>query len=118
MTRALSSSTVVCAVSGDVDLRTAPRLRDRLVAQLRPAGPDLVADLGDVGFLGAAGLTALVAARSAADACGVRFCLVARTRPVLRPLAVTGLLLAFDVYVHVDDAPARGAPPDHRLPRS
>ncbi|MEJ2854233.1 MULTISPECIES: STAS domain-containing protein [unclassified Saccharothrix] len=118
MTRTLSSSTVVCAVSGEVDLWTAPRLRDSLVAQLRPAGPDLVADLGEVGFLGAAGLAALVEARSEADAFGVRFCLVARTRPVLRPLAVAGLLLAFDLYVHVDGVPARAAPPGHRLPGS
>ncbi|MER5261822.1 STAS domain-containing protein [Actinosynnema sp. NPDC002837] len=118
VTRALSSSTVVCAVSGEVDLWTAPRLRDRLAEQIRPAGPDLVADLGEVVFFGAAGLTVLVEARSAADAAGVRFSLVARTRPVLRPLTITGLHLVFDVYAHVDGVPARGGPPHHLLPRS
>ncbi|MEV8444072.1 STAS domain-containing protein [Actinosynnema sp. NPDC051121] len=117
-TRALSSSTVVCAVSGEVDLWTAPRLRERLAKQIRPAGPDLVADLGEVVFFGAAGLTVLVEARSAADASGVRFFLVARTRPVLRPLTVTGLHLVFDVHAHVDGVPARDGPPHHRLSRS
>lgn len=117
VTWALSSSTVVCAVSGEVDLWTAPRLRDRLVEQIRPAGPDLVADLCGVGFLGAAGLTVLVEVRASAEASGVRFSLVARTRPVLRPLAVTGLDLALDVYAHLDGVPARDERPDHRLPR-
>ncbi|PSL57025.1 anti-anti-sigma factor [Saccharothrix carnea] len=118
VTRTLSSSTVVCAVSGEVDLWTAPHLRDRLVEQIRMAGPDLVADLGGVGFLGAAGLTVLVEVRSAAEASGVRFSLVARTRPVLRPLAVTGLHLVFDVYTHVDGVPGRGELQDPRLSRS
>lgn len=110
-TRALSPSAVVCAVSGEVDVWTAPLLRDRLVEHIRPAGPDLVADLAGVGFLGAAGLTVLVDLRAVADASGVRFCLVARTRPVLRPLTVTGLRLAFDVYPHVDEVPVPGGGP-------
>jgi anti-anti-sigma factor len=105
---------VVCAVSGEVDLWTAPELRDRLFAQLHPAGPDLVVDLGEVSFLGAAGLGVLVEVQVAADAFGVGFCVVASTRPVLLPLAVTGLDLAFAVYPHVDRVPVRGGVPGQR----
>ena len=106
VTRSLSPSVVVCAVSGEVDLWTAPRLRDSLFAQLHLAGPDLVVDLGDVGFFGAAGLNVLVEGQTAAHAFEVGFCLVARTRPVLLPLNVTGLDVAFDVFPHVDHVPA------------
>jgi anti-sigma B factor antagonist len=118
--RSLSPSALICAVFGEVDSWTAPRLRDRLVAQVHVGGPDLVVDLGEVGFLGAAGLGVLVEVKIAAEASGVGFCLVARTRPVLRPLTVTGLDLAFEVYPHVDLVPVSGWAPgrwssvDHR----
>ena len=42
----LSTSALVCAVSGEVDLSTAPQLRERLLAQIHLAGPNLVVDLG------------------------------------------------------------------------
>ncbi|MFJ6677365.1 STAS domain-containing protein [Actinosynnema sp. NPDC091369] len=106
--RPLSARTLLCAVSGEVDLSTAPRLRDRLLGQIGVAGSDLVVDLSEVGFLGAAGLTVLVEARAAAAASGVGLHVVARTRPVLRPMAVTGLDVVFDVFPRVDDVPSLG----------
>ena len=107
--RPLSAHTLLCAVSGEVDLSTAPHLRDRLLGQIGVVGSDLVVDLSEVGFLGAAGLTVLVEARAAAAASGVGLYVVARTRPVLRPMAVTGLDVEFDVFPRVDDVPSRGA---------
>ena len=89
---------VVLAVRGEVDSRTSPLLRDRLLQHLRPACPHLVVDLTEVSFFGAAGLTVLVTVRKAAEAAGVRLCLVAGTRVVLRPLAITGLDELFDVH--------------------
>ncbi|MBB5803654.1 anti-anti-sigma factor [Saccharothrix ecbatanensis] len=110
----LSSGTLVCAVSGEVDVCTAPWLRDRLLPRIHLAGPDLVVDLAEVRFFGAAGLTVLVEAKAAADASGVGFCVVARTRPVLLPLALTGLDLEFDVHPHIDGVPTRGGVPGQR----
>ncbi|WP_170184906.1 STAS domain-containing protein [Saccharothrix texasensis] len=106
--RPLSALTVLCAVSGEVDFSTAPHLRDRLLGQISSAGPDLAVDLSGVRFLGAAGLTVLVEVRAAALASGVGLHVVARTRPVLRPLAVTGLDFEFGVLTRVDDVPVRG----------
>ncbi|MCC8246649.1 STAS domain-containing protein [Saccharothrix luteola] len=105
--RPLSAVAVLCAVSGEVDLSTAPHLRNHLLGQISSRGPDLVVDLGEVGFLGAAGLTVLVEARAAAAASGVGLYVVARTRPVLRPLAVTGLDVEFEVFPRVGDVPSR-----------
>ncbi|WP_306748086.1 STAS domain-containing protein [Saccharothrix yanglingensis] len=116
--RPLSSSTLVCAVTGEVDLATAPRLRALLAEQIRLEGPDLVVDLGEVHFFSAAGLNVLVDALAAADAAGVGFCVVARTRRVLVPLSVTGLDLVFAVYPHVDGVPARGDGPGPASVRS
>ncbi|MEU4769416.1 STAS domain-containing protein [Actinosynnema sp. NPDC023794] len=106
--RSLSAHAVLCAVSGEVDLSTASHLRNHLLEQISSHGPDVVVDLSEVGFLGAAGLTVLVEARAAAAASGVGLHVVARTRPVLRPLAVTGLDVEFKVFPRVDDVPSRG----------
>jgi anti-anti-sigma factor len=103
----LTPSAAVCAVSGEVDLSTAPELRDRLLAQVSPAGPDVVVDLVEVSFFGAAGLSVLVEVQAAADACGVGFYVVARTRAVLVPLTVTGLDRVLDVHPDVAGVQAR-----------
>lgn len=102
--RPAPSGATVLAVAGEVDLGTAPPLKDALFAQLCPESPGLVIDLTGVGFLGAAGLTVLVVVRDAAEAAGVAVCLVARTRPVLLPLRITGLDRVFDVFPSLADA--------------
>ena len=106
--RPLSALTLLCAVSGEVDFSTAPHLRARLLEEIGSAGPDLVVDLCEVSFLGAAGLNVLVEARASAEASGVGLYVVARTRPVLRPLTLTGLDSEFAVFPHVDGVPVRG----------
>lgn len=89
---------VMIAVRGEVDLCTSPLLLDTLLAHLRIASPPLVIDLTDVGFFAAAGLTVLVTAREAAAAAEVRLYVVANSRPVLRPLTITGLDRTFDIH--------------------
>ncbi|WP_434446795.1 STAS domain-containing protein [Lentzea sp. E54] len=98
---------VVLAVRGEVDMVTSPLLRDRLQEHLRPTCLDLVVDLTEVSFFGAAGLTDLVIARRTAQEVGVRLRLVARTRVVLRPLTITGLDELFDVYPDIAHARTR-----------
>ncbi|TCO45927.1 STAS domain-containing protein [Actinocrispum wychmicini] len=95
---------VVVAVCGEVDLCTSPLLRDVLLAQLRPTCARLVIDLADVGFLGVAGLTVLVTVRQAALAAGIRLCVVALSRSVLRPLTITGLDRVFDIHADLAHA--------------
>lgn len=101
--RSARPGSVVVTVCGEVDLVSGPLLRTGLEAHVRQAGPDLVVDLGRVRFLGVAGLIALLATWTATVAAGVRFCVVARTPTVLRPLQVIGLDTMFDV---VDESAA------------
>ena len=103
-TRSVPPGVVVAAVCGEVDQETAPLLKNRLLAHLRPTGPPLVVDLTEVSFLGAAGLTVLIEAREAAVAEKIRLCVVARSRRVLRPLAITGLDRVFDVRADLAQA--------------
>lgn len=97
------SGAAVVAVRGEMETTTCPLLRDRLIAHLRFTH-QLVLDLGEVTFLGAVGLTLLVQVRAAALMAGTRLCVVARTRPVLLPVMITGLTGALDLHADVADA--------------
>jgi anti-anti-sigma factor len=62
-----SPATVRVAVLGEVDLATAPVLRDRLLSVLHKQAPAVLdVDLAEVTFLDCAGIGALVAVRNAA----------------------------------------------------
>jgi anti-anti-sigma factor len=88
-----SPSTALVAVVGEVDLATAPILRDRLLGVLRKQAPAVLdVDLAGVTFLDCTGISALVAVRNAARRAG-RQMRVSRPQPIVRRvLEVTGLL--------------------------
>jgi anti-sigma B factor antagonist len=73
---------VVLAVTGDVDIATAPQLRARLADTLG-RWPGVVVDLDGVGFLDSTGLGVLVAAYNKAAAMGCTLVL-ARPRTIVR----------------------------------
>jgi anti-sigma B factor antagonist len=88
----------VAAVSGDIDMSTSPILLASLLKEIHEGVRYLILDLTAVHFLGAAGLTALVAAKSEAVAFGTRgLCMVAHHRAVLVPLTTTGLDAVLDL---------------------
>lgn len=98
---------LVVTVAGEVDVLTAARLRAAIVAgfgKLRE-GEILVVDLTDVTFLGSAGLQALVevtqVARQRREPLRV---VVDNTRPVIRPIELTGLDDLLALFDTVDDA--------------
>ncbi len=106
---------LVLAVEGEVDTLTAPRLEADLDEALHTAtnAGTVVADLTGVTFLSSSGLAVLIQAARRASATGVPLRLVAVTRAVTRPLAVTGADVLFDIHADVGSAlAARSAPAD------
>ena len=107
---------VVVAVEGEVDTLTAPRLESDLGEALQAATTNagtVVADLTGVTFLSSSGLAVLIQAARRAAATGVPLRLVAVTRAVTRPLAVTGADVLFDIHADVGSAlAARSASAD------
>ncbi|WP_433469206.1 STAS domain-containing protein [Spirillospora sp. CA-142024] len=96
--------TAVVAVAGEIDLRTAGSLRDRLVG-LHEAGPRrLVADFTAVPFCDAAGLGALVAAHNQIAAGGGEIVLAGVRPAQLRLLRITGLHNLFAIHPDVEAA--------------
>jgi anti-sigma B factor antagonist len=90
--RRLEGTTVVIRAAGEVDVTTAPLLKEHLrtaTDQATPLAP-LVADLRDVRFLGSHGIAVLVEAGQRCQQHHITLRLVA-TRPVTRPLGVLGM---------------------------
>ena len=94
-TRTAEDGTVAVSAVGEVDTFSAPPLCSLLEAQLERRPPVLVLDLSGIRFLGSAGLAALVETHRTAQARDISLRLIANTRPVIRPLEVTGLIDMF-----------------------
>lgn len=98
-------------VSGEIDLATAPTLRDSLSPHLSdPGTATLVVDLTQVKFLACSGLSVLIEVQATLAARDARLCVVAISPAVLRPMTVTGLVHTMPVHPSLSAALARIAP--------
>src|ERR1700754_2614907 len=95
----------VLTVEGDVDVATASVLRRAVDEALAEAGPHpLVIDLTGVTFLASRGLSTPVEAPREASASSPLRVVVDHTRPVIRPLQLSGLDRILTLFHDVEDA--------------
>ena len=99
--------TVVLAVSGELDVASAPMLRAHVRFALGGRPARLVIDLAGLRFCDAAGLSVLAMAQNAATRDGASLALAAVPRPVTRLLRMTGMNRILDVYPSVAAATMR-----------
>jgi anti-sigma B factor antagonist len=98
-------SAVVVTAMGEIDALTVSRLRrelDQAFAE-EDVGP-VVVDLTEVSFLGSRGLGALVDAHREASALVPLRVVVDHTRPVIRPLQMSGLIHVLTLYHYIEEA--------------
>ncbi|HEX5494420.1 MAG TPA: STAS domain-containing protein [Mycobacteriales bacterium] len=96
----------VLEVAGEVDVYTAPTLRDRITDLLDGGHRRLVVNLTTVEFIDSTGLGVLVGALNRARELGGRLDLVCPQERVLKLLRITGLDDVFSVYRSVGEATA------------
>jgi len=102
-----NSEALVVTVSGEIDLYTVDRFRAAVTTGFNQLHDDqmLVVDLTDVTFLSSDGLQALLdltqTARRRREPLPI---VVDHTRPVIRPIEITGLETALALFTSVDDA--------------
>lgn len=94
----------VVTVAGEVDMLTAPVLRQRLEEHFAADQTPIIVDLSQVEFFGSTALAVLVDTHQRATAEGRTFVLIAKTRIVRRPLKVTELDKVLSVYDDLDHA--------------
>ena len=99
----------VLRLAGDVDVATAPRLRDRLVQLVTDGPPNVVVDLSGVAFIDSMGLAALVSGLKRARAHDGDLRLAGASDHVAKVLSITRLDQAFVVADTADGAIA-GSP--------
>ncbi|MET8141646.1 STAS domain-containing protein [Sphaerisporangium sp. NPDC005288] len=95
---------VVVAVEGELDLFTAPFLRDEVRDAIKQDSSRLVLDLASLSFMDSSGLSVLIEAWRLATGEGGGVSLAAPQAPVARILRTTGLDRRIKVYPDVDAA--------------
>ena len=97
---------VVLHVTGDVDIATAPRLRECAVALTGEGHRHLVIDLDGVDFLDSTGLGVLVGGLKRLRSHDGDLTLVCTQPRILKVFEITGLTKVFSIHESVDAAVA------------
>lgn len=94
----------VLDVDGEVDVASAPALREALIQLVSEEQYEIIVDLQDVGFLDSTGLGVLVGGLKRVRVHGGRFSLVCNQDRILKIFRITGLTKVFEIYDSVDAA--------------
>lgn len=96
----------VLAVKGEVDVYTAPRLRERLVELVTEGKRKIVVDLEGVDFLDSTGLGVLVGGLKRLRSNDGEMALVSTQSRILKVFEITGLTKVFSIHDSVEAATA------------
>ena len=94
----------VVDVEGQIDIYTAPRLRELLIDLVSQNHYQLVVNLDKVGFLDSTGLGVLVGGLKRVRAHDGSLDLVCTREQILKVFGITGLTKVFGIYETVDQA--------------
>jgi len=94
----------VVQVGGEIDVYTAPVLRERLAALHESGQHDLVVDLRAVRFMDSTGLGVLVGVLKRVRLAGGSLSLVIDSERILKVFRITALTQIFDIFDSVGDA--------------
>jgi anti-sigma B factor antagonist len=97
-------SHAVVGVAGEIDVYTAPKLREKLIELVSEGTYDVVVDLEKVDFLDSTGLGVLVGALKRVKAHDGSLSLVCTQDKILKIFKITGLTKVFPIHSSVDEA--------------
>ena len=101
-----AGSVPILAVSGEVDVYSAPALKDRIAELIQSGQTTLIVDLSEVAFLDSTGLGALVEARAETTEAGGSLPIVCSQERILKLFTITGLDGVFTIHPDVGAAVA------------
>ena len=96
----------VLSVRGEVDVYTAPRLRERLIELVSQGSHQVVVDLEGVDFLDSTGLGVLVGGLKRLRSHDGDMILVCSQPRILKVFEITGLTKVFSIHDSVESATA------------
>jgi anti-sigma B factor antagonist len=106
VSRTTAGNVPIVAVTGEVDVYSAPALKDKITELIGSGEHTLIIDLGAVSFLDSTGLGALVEARTATTEAGGAMPLVCTRERILKLFTITGLDGVFTIHPSIGDAVA------------
>lgn len=92
------------AVAGEVDVATAPSLREHLYQAVDRATGPVIVDLLAVTFIDSTALGVLIGARERSEAQGRELRLVLKEARIIKIFEITGLTELFSIYPSVSEA--------------
>jgi anti-sigma B factor antagonist len=99
-----AGDTTVIEVSGEIDVYTAPRLREKIIALVDAGRYQLIIDMEGVEFLDSTGLGVLVGGLKRVRQHDGGIDLVCTQGRILRIFRITGLSRVFEIYDSMDEA--------------
>lgn len=102
----------VLEVAGEIDVYTAPQLRERLIALVDDGVRKVIVDLSRVEFLDSTGLGVLVGGLKRLRSVGGDLVLVCSHERLLKIFRITGLDRVFTLHDSVDEAVSATDPAD------
>lgn len=96
----------IIEVGGEIDVYTAPRLREAVVEAVERGATRLVIDVEKVDFLDSTGLGVLVGALKRVRADGGSLDIVCTQERILKIFQITGLDKVFGLHASIDEARA------------
>ena len=99
-----SGDRTVVHVAGEIDVYTAPTLREELAGLVDDGKTDIVVDLTDVSFMDSTGLGVLVGALKRVRTTGGDLKLVIDQEKVLKVFRITALTQVFEIHPTLDEA--------------
>jgi anti-sigma B factor antagonist len=109
ITSEVRGGATVVHVGGEIDVYTAPLLREHLDKHISSGRTDLVVDFGGVTFMASTGLGVLVGRLKLVRAANGTMRLVCSNDRILSVFSITGLDKVFQIFPSVDDALAATA---------
>lgn len=94
----------IIEVGGEIDVYTAPRLREAIVAAVDAGHSRLIIDVGQVDFLDSTGLGVLVGALKRVRAEDGSLDIVCTQERILKIFQITGLDKVFGLHATIDEA--------------
>jgi anti-sigma B factor antagonist len=94
----------ILEIGGEIDVYTAPKLREKLIELVSEGSYDLIVDLEKVDFLDSTGLGVLVGGLKRVRNHDGSLKLVCTQEKILKIFRITGLTKVFPIYASVDDA--------------
>lgn len=99
----------IVEVGGEVDVATAPRLREQLISLVGDGRYRIVVSLEAVDFIDSTGLGVLISGLKRVRTHGGEFAVVCNEPRIMKVFEITGLDTVFNVVPTLDDALAIGS---------